>query len=211
MKKDAINKLRGMHSHHVGVYFKLYYLCKDNQVAEIMSDNIALHIASIFINPGISMREAKIQQEALALDVAFTALEKANLVKYEVDQIVVHELYKAPQSRNEKLREALGGTWNEWIEYKQSNKPYKTAKTETIAYNQLMKACENDERLAADVVLNAIACQWMGLNADICIRRWNDAKETFNKLAPITKVIKEQNDKIGRISRQDLYEWIDKE
>ncbi len=200
MKKDAINKLRGMHSHHVGVYFKLYYLCKDNQVAEIMSDNIALHIASIFINPGISMREAKIQQEALALDVAFTSLEKANLVKYEVDQIVVHELYKEP--RNKDLVGKLDGYWDEWIEYKTnvSKTPYKSAKSEYMAYSTLMRDCNNDHDLAKQVIVNAIGRQWVGFNVDVYLEQQSKLKNQSN-----------DSSKIGRISRQDLYEWIDKE
>jgi hypothetical protein len=200
MKKDAINKLRGMHSHHVGVYFKLYYLCKDNQVAEIMSDNIALHIASMFINPGISMREAKIQQEALALDVAFTSLEKANLVKYEVDQIVVNELYKEP--RNKDLVGKLEGCWDEWIEYKTkvSKTSYKSAKSEYMAYSTLMRDCNNDHDLAKQVIVNAIGRQWVGFNVDVYLEQQSKLKNQSNDTS-----------KIGRISRQDLQQWIDKE
>ena len=200
MKKDAINKLKSMHSHHVGVYLKLYYLCKDNKVGEIFSDNIALHIASIFINPGISMREAKIQQEALALDVAFTALEKANLIKYEVDQIVVHELYKEP--RNKDLIGKLDGYWDEWIEYKTkvSKTPYKSAKSEYMAYSTLMRDCKNDHDLAQQVIVNAIGRQWVGFNVDVYLDQQSKLKNQSN-----------DSSKIGRISRQDLYEWIDKE
>jgi hypothetical protein len=187
MKKDAINKLRGMHSHHVGVYFKLYYLCKDNQVAEIMSDNIALHIASVFINPGISMREAKIQ-------------EKANLVKYEVDQIVVNELYKEP--RNKDLVGHLDGCWDEWVEYKTnvSKTSYKSAKSEYMAYSTLMRDCNNDHDLAKQVIVNAIGRQWVGFNVDVYLEQQSKLKNQSN-----------DSSKIGRISRQDLYEWIDKE
>lgn len=200
MKKDAINKLRGMHSHHVGVYFKLYYLCKDNQVAEIMSDNIALHIASIFINPGISMREAKIQQEALALDVAFTSLEKASLIKYEVDQIVVNELYKEPQNKD--LVGKLAGYWDEWVEYKTkvSKTPYKSAKSEYMAYSTLMRDCNNDHDLAQQVIVNAIGRQWVGFNVDVYLEQQSKLKNQSN-----------DSSKIGRISRQDLQQWIDKE
>jgi len=170
MKKDAINKLRGMHSHHVGVY------------------------------PGISMREAKIQQEALALDVAFTSLEKANLVKYEVDQIVVHELYKEP--RNKDLVGKLDGYWDEWIEYKTnvSKTPYKSAKSEYMAYSTLMRDCNNDHDLAQQVIVNAIGRQWVGFNVDVYLEQQSKLKNQSN-----------DSSKIGRISRQDLYEWIDKE
>jgi len=215
MKKDAINKLRGIHSHHVGVYFKLYYLCKENKVAEIISDNIALHIASIFISPGISMREAKVQQEALALDVAFTALEKANLINYQIDSVVVHELYVNPITRNESLKGALDGAWDDWVEYKRDNKPYKTAKTELIAYNQLMKAVKNSTDKAKHCIESAISSQWQGLHPDISLRKLKEAQENLNYMQPALKKINEikakQNDKIGRISRQDLQQWIDSE
>lgn len=218
MKPSTINALRGMHSHHVGVYFKLYHLCHEHKIHEIYAENIAVHIASVFIPLNVSMRDAKVQQEALTLDIALTALEKANLMTYQEDHVLVHDLNKVKKvkeivvaPRNEKLVGALGGTWDEWIEYKLTNKPYKTARTELITYNQLLKACNNDEKIAADVVLNAISCQWIGLNADICIKRWKEAKETLNKLAPITKSIRDQHDKIGRISRQDLQQWIDSE
>jgi hypothetical protein len=200
MKKDVINKLRGMHSHHVGAYFKIYHLCREMNVAQIEAENIAQHLASYFIPHNVSMRYAKIQQEALALDVALTALEKVNLVFYELDRIVINELYKKPIERNEKLIDALGGVWSEWIEYKQSNKPYKTAKTELIAYNQLMKSCSNDEQLASSVILNAISRQWVGFNVDVYLEQQSKLKNQSN-----------DSSKIGRISRQDLYEWIDKE
>lgn len=209
MKQTTITTLRGMHSHHVGAYFKIYHLCKDRQVSELWADNIAVYLADVFISDNVSMRHAKVQQEALAIDVALTALEKVNLLSYNEDKIVISELYKKPQERNEKLTEVLDGVWNEWIVYKQTNKPYKTARTELIAFNHLMKSCKNDEKLAKDVILNAIARQWMGLNADVCIRQWKDASETFSKLAPLTKLIKEKHDKIGRIDRQDLQEWIE--
>jgi hypothetical protein len=159
-----------------------------------------MHIASIFISPGVSMRDAKVQQEALALDVAFTALEKANLINYQIDSVIVHELYVNPLTRNETLKGALDGAWDDWVEYKKDNKPYKTAKTELIAYNQLMKSCSNDEQLASSVILNAISRQWVGFNVDVYLEQQSKLKNQSN-----------DSDKIGRISRQDLYEWIDKE
>ena len=216
MKVSTINALRGMHSHHVGVYFKLYYLCQEHKLHEIYAENIAVHIASVFIPLQVSMRDAKVQQEALALDVALTALEKANLITYQEDHVLVHDLNKVKKvkevveiPKNEKLIGLLGGAWDEWMEYKKTNKPYKTPRTELIAYNQLMKACSNDEKIAADVVLNAISCQWMGLNPEICINRWEEAKKIVSKLAPQLQSIKDNHDKIGRINRQDLQEWIE--
>lgn len=200
MKQSTITILRGMHSHHVGAYFKIYHLCREMNVAQIEAENIAQHLASYFIPHNVSMRYAKIQQEALALDVALTALEKVNLAFYELDRIVINELYKKPIERNEKLIDALGGVWSEWIEYKQSNKPYKTAKTELIAYNQLMKSCSNDEQLASSVILNAISRQWVGFNVDVYLEQQSKLKNQSN-----------DSDKIGRISRQDLQQWIDKE
>lgn len=200
MKKDVINKLRGMHSHHVGVYFKLYYLCKENKVAEIISDNIALHIASILISPGISMREAKVQQEALTLDVAFTALEKANLLTYNEHQIVVTELYKEP--RHQDMIGLLDGCWDEWIDYKTnvSKTPYKSGKSEYMAYSILMRDCTNDSELAKKVIINAIGRQWVGFNVDVYLEQQSKLKNQTH-----------DTDKIGRISRQDLQQWIDSE
>jgi hypothetical protein len=146
------------------------------------------------------MREAKIQQEALALDVAFTSLEKANLVKYEVDQIVVNELYKEP--RNKDLVGKLEGCWDEWIEYKTkvSKTSYKSAKSEYMAYSTLMRDCNNDHDLAKQVIVNAIGRQWVGFNVDVYLEQQSKLKNQSN-----------DSSKIGRISRQDLYEWIDKE
>lgn len=200
MKKESVMKLRGMHSHHVGAYFKLYHLCKENAVSEIYSENIAIHIASIFIAPGISMREAKVQQEALALDVAFTALEKANLIKYELDSVRVNELYK--EDRNKDLIGHLDGCWDEWIEYKTnvSKTAYKSAKSEYMAYSTLMRDCGNDHDLAKQVIVNAIGRQWVGFNVDVYLEQQSKLKKQSNDTS-----------KIGRISRQDLYEWIDKE
>jgi hypothetical protein len=213
MKKELVMKLRGMHSHHVGAYFKLYHLCKENGIFQIYSENIAMHIASIFISPRVSMRDAKVQQEALALDVAFTALEKANLINYHIDSVVVHELYVNPISRNETLKGALDGAWDDWVEYKKDNKPYKTAKTEMIAYNQLMKAVKNNIDKAKHCIESAISSQWQGLHPDISLRRLKEAQENLNYMQPALKKINEikakQNDKIGRINREDLQQWID--
>jgi len=205
MKQTTITTLRGMHSHHVGVYFKLYYLCQEHKLHEIYAENIAVHIASVFIPIQVSMREAKVQQEALALDVALTALEKANLITYQEDHVLVHDLNKVKKvkevveiPKNEKLIGVLGGLWDEWMEYKKTNKPYKSPRTELIAFNQLMKACSNDEQLASNVILNAISRQWLGLNVDVYLQQQSKLKSETNDTS-----------KIGRINRQDLYEWID--
>lgn len=221
MKVSTINALRGMHSHHVGVYFKLYYLCQEHKLHEIYAENIAVHIASVFIPLQVSMRDAKVQQEALALDVALTALEKANLITYQEDHVLVHDLNKVKKvkevveiPKNEKLIGLLGGAWDEWMEYKKTNKPYKTPRTELIAYNQLMKACNNDEKIAADVILNAISCQWIGLHPHISLNKLKQAQEDLNYIQPALKKINEikaQNDKIGRINRDDLQKWIDED
>jgi hypothetical protein len=200
MKLSTINALRGMHSHHVGVYFKLYYLCKEYKVAEIISDNIALHIASIFIRPGVSMRDAKVQQEALTLDVAFTALEKVNLLTYNEHQIVLTELYKEP--RHKDMIGLLDGCWDEWIDYKTnvSKTPYKSGKSEYTAYSILMRDCSNDSELAKKVIINAIGRQWVGFNVDVYLEQQSKLKTQTN-----------DSDKIGRINRQDLQQWIDSE
>jgi hypothetical protein len=200
MKQSTITILRGMHSHHVGAYFKIYHLCKEMSVAQIEAENIAQHLASYFIPHNVSMRDAKIQQEALAIDVALTALEKVNLLSYELDRIVIHELYKEP--RNKDLMGQLDGCWDEWIDYKTkvSKTPYKSAKSEYMAYSTLMRDCSNDHDLAKRVIVNAIGRQWVGFNVDVYLEQQSKLKKQSN-----------ESDKIGRITRADLYEWIDKE
>ena len=213
MKKNTVSILRGMHSHHVGVYFKIYHLLKDRKQSELIADDICMALADIFIPYQTSMRLAKVSQEALALDTALTSLEKHGLIMYEQDRILVHDLYIKPLQRNQSLIGALDGAWDEWIEYKQDNKPYKTAKTELIAYNQLMKVVGNSSEKAKYCIHTAISYQWQGLNPEIAMRKLKEANENLQYISPSIKKINEikqqQNDKIGRINREDLQQWID--
>lgn len=213
MKKNTVSILTGMHSHHVGVYFKIYHLLKDRKQWELSAEEICLSVADAFIPLDVSMRQAKVSQEAIALDTAFTSLEKHGLIIYEQDRILVHELYIKPLQRNQSLVGAIDGAWDEWIEYKQDNKPYKTAKTELIAYNQLMKVIDNSSEKAKYCIHTAISYQWQGLNPDIAMRKLKEANENLQYISPAIKKINEikqqQHDKIGRINREDLQQWID--
>ena len=88
------------------------------------------------------------------------------------------------------------------MEYKTkvSKTPYKSAKSEYMAYSTLMRDCKNDHNLAQQVIVNAIGRQWVGFNVDVYLDQQSKLKNQSN-----------DSSKIGRISRQDLYEWIDKE
>jgi hypothetical protein len=214
MKRNTIAILRGMHSHHVGAYFKIYHLLKDRKQSELKTEEICITIADAFIPAGISMRQAKVSQEAIALDTALTSLEKHGLLIYEQDRILLHELYVKPITRNETLKGALDGAWDDWIEYKQDNKPYKTAKTELIAYNQLIKSVQNNKGKAQYCISSAIGSQWIGLHPHISLNKLKQAQEDLNYIQPALKKINEiksQHDKIGRINRDDLQKWIDED
>jgi hypothetical protein len=215
MKRNTIAILRGMHSHHVGAYFKIYHLLKDRKQSELKAEEICITIADAFIPAGISMRQAKVSQEAIALDTALTSLEKHGLLIYEQDRILLHELYVKPITRHESLKGALDGAWDDWMEYKQDNKPYKTAKTELIAYNQLIKVVGKSIEKAKYCIESAISSQWQGLNPNISLRKLKNANENLKYLSPAIKKINElkgeQHDKIGRINRDDLQKWIDED
>ena len=215
MKKSTVSILRGMHSHHVGAYFKIYHLLKDRQQSELIADDICMALADIFIPYQTSMRLAKVSQEALALDTALTSLEKHGLVIYEMNKIVLKELYVKPITRNESLKGALDGAWDEWMEYKQDNKPYKTARTELIAYNQFIKVVGQSIEKAKYCIESAISSQWQGLNPEISLRKLKNANENLKYLSPAIKKINElkgeQHDKIGRINREDLQKWIEQD
>ena len=202
-----------MHSHHVGVYFKIYHLLKDRKQWELSAEEICLTVADAFIPLDVSMRQAKVSQEAIALDTAFTSLEKHGLIIYEQDRILVHELYIKPLQRNQSLVGAIDGAWDDWIEYKHENKPYKTAKTELIAYNQLMKVVGKSIEKAKYCIESAISSQWQGLNPEISLRRLKNANENLHYIQPalekINQIKQQQHDKIGRINRDDLQQWID--
>jgi hypothetical protein len=61
---------------------------------------------------------------------------------------------------------------------------------------------------------SAISSQWQGLNPNISLRKLKNANENLKYLSPALKKINEikaQNDKIGRINRDDLQKWIDED
>jgi hypothetical protein len=216
MKRNTIAILRGMHSHHVGAYFKIYHLLKDRKQSELKAEEICITIADAFIPAGISMRQAKVSQEAIALDTALTSLEKHGLLIYEQDRILLHELYVKPITRNETLKGALDGAWDDWIEYKEHNEPYKTAKSELIAYNRLMKSLNDNTENAKYCIETAISRQWKGINPEIGLVIRKKANENLQYIGRAYNKINElkaqyDTNKIGRINRDDLQKWIDED
>ena len=188
MRKKLNAKLRACSFEAIGLYVYMVDHCTNNATYVITTvDPIATFFNSLKHSPGI--------------DRALCELDSQGLIVYDRYQITINEL--APRDvRNYELDDALTGVWLQWVNYKADEKKsgYKSAESETRAYNQLLREANSDETLAANVLLNAMAMGWHGPNTDVYLKRQNNLEKN--------KPNDTSNQKLGRIDAGELTDWL---
>lgn len=173
----------------IGLYHYLLHYCKTMQLYSLHNDS------------GLITELLNSLKPSPNLDALLVELDTAGFIIYEPFSITVVDL-EPKEKRDHSLDEALSGTWLAWVEYKANEKKsaYKSPESERRAYAQLLRDCDNNEDLAAGALVNAMAMNWHGPNADVYLKRLNNLKKEKNEQTTAPK--------LGRINTNELQQWL---